>query len=36
MPLLHLRELLSDVAHFGPRASCLAELHRVIRPFRSP
>jgi fructosamine-3-kinase len=36
MPLLHLRELLSDLAHFGPLASCLAEFHRVIRPFRHP
>lgn len=34
MHLLHLRELLSDLAHFGVRASSAAEVQRIIRPFR--
>ena len=34
MPVLHLRELLSDLAHHGTRSSCLAAIDQVIRPFR--
>ncbi|WP_405731731.1 fructosamine kinase family protein [Streptomyces sp. NBC_01537] len=34
MPLLHLRELLSVVAHFGAVADCLTEIREVVRTFR--
>jgi hypothetical protein len=34
MPLLHLRELLSVVAHFGAVPDCLAEIREVVRTFR--
>jgi len=36
MPLLHLRELLSDLAHAGARSSCLDAIDQVIEPFRQP
>jgi fructosamine-3-kinase/acyl carrier protein len=33
MPLLHLRELLSVVAHFGDSADCVARIRSIIRAF---
>lgn len=33
MPLLHLRELLSVVAHFGAREDCVPRIRKVIRRF---
>jgi fructosamine-3-kinase len=33
MPLLHLRELLSVVAHFGDLGDCVARIRSVIRRF---
>jgi fructosamine-3-kinase len=34
MPLLHLRELLSTIAHFGPAAAgTVQQIRRILRPF---
>ena len=35
MPILHLREHLSVLAHFGPVPGTMAEIERVTRPFLS-
>ena len=34
MPILHLREQLSLVAHFGPQPGCMTAIRQTIRPFR--
>jgi fructosamine-3-kinase len=34
MPLLHLRGLLADLAHFGDAWGCLDQVREIIRPFR--
>ena len=35
MPILHLREQLSLVAHFGPQPETMAAIERTIAPFRA-
>ena len=35
MPILHLREQLSLVAHFGPQPETMAAIERTIKPFRA-
>jgi hypothetical protein len=34
MPILHLREQLSMLAHFGPRPETMAAIEETIKPFR--
>jgi len=35
MPILHLREMLSVVAHFGPQPEIMAAIARTLEPFRA-
>jgi hypothetical protein len=36
MPVLHLREQLSLMAHFGPEPGNMVAIERTIKPFRAP